>query len=505
VTRIAQTAMATGSYSSNLWFILKSTDYFGAGVDTNPLLHTWSLAVEEQFYLVWPLLLLLCLKQRKTRAIAAVVLSIVALISFAACIWLTRMYAPIAFFSTPTRTWEFAIGGLAAMLQETQRLRALRHVKFAWLGAVLLLSSACLMRSTSGFPGPMALIPGVGTVLILIAGKYCAMDSGLFGALKHPAMQKIGNLSYSWYLWHWPILVFGRILLPSSGKLGSTLLLAISLCIAWLSYRLVETPIRFSPRLSVVPSSALALGAGLTAAGLLVSGLALAGAHRWEHYPPEMAFLKASSGSAQDDHCATGFRSDALIRCSFGPVDGPVVVLFGDSHAGQWIPALRDLPVPRWHVITLLKSACPSVDVPVYNPHLQREDNNCSRWRQKALDYIRRIRPVAVILCNSSGYVKRPGFEDPYAHVTVSTWQAGMRSTLTNMNTGRRAILVSSLHLVVRFGRQPPSPSLCGEPSAWRLRDCPMCSPSISPIASAAKASADRSCTTWSSTGTAIT
>jgi peptidoglycan/LPS O-acetylase OafA/YrhL len=441
VANVARAALATASYSSNLWFILKSVDYFGLGVDTNPLLHTWSLAVEEQFYLVWPLLLLLCLRRRRPRTVAAGVLAVLAALSFGSCVWLTHKYQPIAFFSTPTRTWEFALGGVAVLLQDCRPLKVLRRELFAWIGTVLLLFAAAFIHSAQGFPGAIALIPVVGTVLILIPGKYSS-GTGLFAVLKNPVAQKIGNLSYSWYLWHWPILVFGRTLFPGRGSGFSCLLLVLSFGLAWLSYAIVEAPIRFNARLSAVPPYALALGASLSITAILGGVFALHEAQHWENTPEEIAFLRASSGSVQDDHCATGFRSDQLILCSFGRTDGPSVILFGDSHAGQWIPAMRGLQASGWHVVTMLKSACPSVDVSIYNPHLQREDVNCSNWRAKALDYIRKKKPATVLLCNSSGYVKRPDFQDPYAQVTAAQWEAGMRSTLTKMDTGSTTVLL---------------------------------------------------------------
>jgi peptidoglycan/LPS O-acetylase OafA/YrhL len=442
VLHVAQTALATASYSSNLLFIFKSTDYFGAGVGGNPLLHTWSLAVEEQFYLVWPLLLVLCMKRNRPRLVAAGVLALLAALSLVICIWLTYRFQPIAFFSTPTRTWEFAVGGLAALLQENERLKLLRLGAFAWLGAACVLASGIFLRSAQGFPGALALLPVAGTTLILIAGKYSISQGGVLRVLKHPIAQKIGALSYSWYLWHWPVLVFGRILFPHGGWVTTVTLLLTGLAAAWLSYSLIESPVRFNSKLTTKPGYALALGVGLTMAGILVSLSALRWASHLENTKPEVAFLRASSGSPDDDRCATGFRSDRLTVCSFGATGRRTVVLFGDSHAGQWIPAMRDPHIVGWHVVTLLKSACPSVSIPIYNPHLERVDENCTAWREKALEYIRSIKPAVVILCNSSGYVKRPFFEDQYAQVTLEQWEQGMRSTLESLDTGTTSVLL---------------------------------------------------------------
>lgn len=168
--RVSKSAIATATYVSNAWFVLQSTDYFSANVDTNPLLHTWSLAVEEQFYLVWPLLVLFCMRWKKPRKTIVVVFSAVTILSFAAGVWLTRALPPFAFFGTPTRAWEFAAGGLATLLQDSPALRVFRHAA-AWLGAALLLLSGAWLTSARGYPGVFALMPVMGTVMILIAGK----------------------------------------------------------------------------------------------------------------------------------------------------------------------------------------------------------------------------------------------------------------------------------------------------------------------------------------------
>ena len=442
VVHVAQTALATGSYTSNLWFMFKHTDYFGLGVAGNPLLHTWSLAVEEQFYLAWPALLVICMKRNRSRMVAAGVLALLAALSLGSSIWLTYWFQPIAFFSTPTRTWEFAVGGLAALLQENARLKFLRHGAFAWLGAASVLASGIFIRGTQGFPGALALLPVAGTALIVFAGKYSIGDSGVMRVLKHPIAQKIGGLSYSWYLWHWPVLVFGQILFPHGGWGTLLAILLTGFAAAWLSYHLIESPLRFNPKLTTKPAYALALGAALTLAGMLVSGFALGWADHLESTTPEVAFLRASSGSPEDDRCSTGFRSDRLMVCSFGAVGPRTLVLFGDSHAGQWIPATRELQIAGWHVVTLLKSSCPSASIVVYNPHLQRDDENCTAWREKALMYIRNTKPAVVVLCNSSGYVKRPLFEDPYARVTPKQWEEGMRATLERLDTEVTSVLL---------------------------------------------------------------
>jgi peptidoglycan/LPS O-acetylase OafA/YrhL len=432
--RVSKSAIATATYVSNAWFVLQSTDYFSANVDTNPLLHTWSLAVEEQFYLVWPLLVLFCMRWKKPRKTIVVVFSAVTILSFAAGVWLTRALPPFAFFGTPTRAWEFAAGGLATLLQDSPALRVFRHAA-AWLGAALLLLSGAWLTSARGYPGVFALMPVMGTVMILIAGKLTPSQTGLFTVLGSRLFQTLGGLSYSWYLWHWPVLVFGRILLPGRrSPLTSILLLLASLVVAWGTHSLIENPVRFSRRLAARPALSLALGATLTIGGLIAGAVSLSFGQRLASSPGETVFAAASDDRLEHD-CLTGFRRDQPRICSFGPSDAKTVVLFGDSHAEQWLPALVEIANKEpWHVVTLLKAACPSAVVPVYNPRLEREEYECSTWRTKALSYISTIRPSIVLISNSSGYVKLNSVQDPYAQLPIEKWRDGTRSALRSLN-----------------------------------------------------------------------
>jgi peptidoglycan/LPS O-acetylase OafA/YrhL len=445
IVRISQSAIATASYVSNMWFLLHSTDYFGAGVDTNPLLHTWSLAVEEQFYLVWPLLVFLCMKRNRSRKTIVAVFGGVAVLSLVACVWLTRSRPPLAFFSTPTRAWEFAAGGLATLLQGSKSLRVFRHTAAAWLGAALILAAGVWITPTNGFPGAIALIPVVGTVIVLIAGKLTTSQTGLFKLLGSRAFQILGGLSYSWYLWHWPILVFGRILLPArQGPLTSILLLLASLAIAWGTHSLIENPIRFSRSLAAKSAYSLLLGATMTLGGLLAGALSFTLGRQSATSPREVIFLNAAANNVGNEHdCLAGFRRDQLKICSFGPIDADTVVIFGDSHAEQWLPALTQIANnEHLRVVTLLKASCPTAMVPIYNPRLEREEYECSTWRTNALAYISKIRPSIVLISNSSSYVKRPSFQDPYARLSIQQWQDGTRSTLQSLNAAAGFVIL---------------------------------------------------------------
>ena len=196
----------------------------------SPFQHYWSLGVEEQFYLVWPALIigtawLIRRARRRTRAQATssqrpylVVLALVAAVSFALSLVVTYVVPSVAFFSLPTRAWQLAVGGLVALTAgQWRRLPALPAAIAGWAGLALILLACTLLSTTTPYPGTAALLPVLGTALVIGAG--CAAPSqGCGRVLALSPMRAIGRVSYSWYLWHWPVLVLApRIAGPPAG------------------------------------------------------------------------------------------------------------------------------------------------------------------------------------------------------------------------------------------------------------------------------------------------
>src|SRR5215212_8279567 len=266
----ARDAAAAALYVANYRFALQRTDYL-ADASPSPLQHYWSLGVEEQFYLLWPLLLLVVfLAGRRLRvrspAVAAAALVPVGVGSFALSLRLTVVAQPWAFFSLPTRAWELAAGGLVALAaSRLARLPGLAAATLGWLGLEAILWSITRFGPSTPFPGAAALFPVAGTAAVLAAG--CAAPRlGPSLLLGRWPLQLGGRLSYAWYLWHWPLLVLapavvGHPLSPVP-RLG---LAAAGGLLAAATVRLVENPVRFLARLAARPSRSLALGAALTA------------------------------------------------------------------------------------------------------------------------------------------------------------------------------------------------------------------------------------------------
>ena len=211
---LATDAVAAGGFVINIVFAGRLGDYFASqlGQTPSPLLHFWSLAVEEQFYLFWPLALLaLHRRPRRYRRLVTVMMITVAAISFSTCIWMTRTHPTGAFYLLPARMWELAVGGLVAVAGPAWRLVSPRARAVAgWVGVAGVATAVLTFDDSVAFPGSAALLPVLGTALIVVAGGSDAASFAPSTALRHPSLQWIGRRSYAIYLWHWPALVLAE-------------------------------------------------------------------------------------------------------------------------------------------------------------------------------------------------------------------------------------------------------------------------------------------------------
>lgn len=268
-------AVASGGFVANIVFAQRGTDYLQSALPPSALQHYWSLAVEEQFYVIWPALLALLL-WRGARALprAAVGITTISVASLAVCIWQTSASQPWAFFGLHARAWELGAGAMIAIswpriVATSTSTRAI----FGWIGLAVVLATCFIVDEAMAFPGVIALLPVIGTIGVLAAGDDA--KSGPVIVLRNGAMQWIGARSYSIYLWHWPALIIGEAALDGPLSVGERVgLIALSMLAADLSFRFVENPIRHSNKLASRNSASLALGAGLIVlsigAGLLL-------------------------------------------------------------------------------------------------------------------------------------------------------------------------------------------------------------------------------------------
>lgn len=406
LTGAGRAGRATALYVSNIFFAISAADYFGPNVKSNPVLHTWSLAVEEQFYLFWPLLILLGLRLLRSMKALVTVLTGLTIASLVTSIWFTANGGTFAFYQLPARAWEFGIGGLAVLLPRgTLKWPLGWWGAFGWLGILTVLGSACFIAGDVNFPGWIALVPVVGTAAALVSGaEYPHRGVGV--VLHSAPMQVLGRLSYSWYLWHWPFLVFSAALFPSISVTGKAAAAVASLAVAGISQHFVEDPIRFHPHLLKRPALSLGLAVAVTLCSLGVAFLSIGYAARLAN-EPKMAGITAASddvGRLPRD-CVSLGQSPEIKTCLFGDTSSGInIVLAGDSHAIQWFnPLQRIADSHGWKLTTMVKSGCPSIDItpPVSSAGAVE---SCARWRAEVYRRIVSLRPSIVFIGNATNH-----------------------------------------------------------------------------------------------------
>jgi peptidoglycan/LPS O-acetylase OafA/YrhL len=426
---------ATALYVSNVFFARNAADYFAPNVESNPMLHTWSLAVEEQFYLCWPLLIILGLQLMRSRLALVIILSGLTVVSLALCVWFTARGGTFAFYQLPARAWEFGIGGLA-VLPTSGKLRVppLGWVALGWVGVLTIIGSAFTISSGAGFPGLIALAPVLGTMIALVAGVELP-GRGVGILLNSAPLQFLGKLSYSWYLWHWPFLVLSKALLPNISMVVKAGVAVVSLLVAAITHHFVENPIRFHPYLIARPSRAIYLAISITVFSLAAATLCM----EYAGHLANTSEMKRITAAVDDiaamprQECVTLGESPEVKTCEFGVAAGATsVVLFGDSHAIQWFNPLRGIAEAKgWKLTTVVKSGCPATDTkPPGSTAGFRA--NCDKWRADAIRKIVSLRPTAVLIGNASEYLDRqdkPG-------ISIEEWRAATARTLHALVAG---------------------------------------------------------------------
>ena len=511
---VAGDIVGAAVWGANWKFAAESTQYM-ADTDKSPVLHYWSLAVEEQFYVVWPLLLLLLVGtsglalrawpvafRRISLALAVVIAG-----SFAMSWLQTDTAGPFAYFGLHTRAWELGIGAALALLRPMLPLMTRRAAQgAAVLGAAMVVGAAVVMDEATPFPGTAALVPVLGTALVVAAGARLP-DGVVARTLSRPGPRYVGRISYAWYLWHWPVLVlatarWGETTSADDGAAASshapaTVVLAavaLSFVLAAASHHVVEQPLRQAGFLRLSRRRSLAAGGVLVAMSLVASaGLVLSTTATGEEgtvaAPPTATQEAAPQAPAPQDGdsdpaaraarapvvdpatlrepntpeearedqpevapCYVGFAPTtvpAAEECRVGPARGAerTIALIGDSHATAWYPAFRRAAEQRgWTLYFFGKSACPVVDVEVNRAGTTTRYDACSRWRENVLDRLEGIEGLdAVVIGRWMAYQNstlQPDGSTSSSSTVGSVWAAGAERTFHRLRRATDRVVV---------------------------------------------------------------
>lgn len=438
------TAMAV-VWLSNIYFTFSDVDYFGDENIGNAMLHTWSLGVEEQFYLIWPLAILLVARYCKGRNIQIATVrffTAITMISFCACILFSVSNPQFSFYMMPTRAWQFSAGALVWLLSREKSASGSIAQVLASSGILLLLGALAIIEPNSVYPGALALLPTLAACLLLWAGSI-SKQTIIGMLLAQQPMQRLGHLSYSWYLWHWPVLIIGEQLAPIKGHLGHTLLaLAVSLLAAILTYTLIENPIRYGSAARIKTRWQIVL-AVFTMLLLNAQFLKWQTETQRQLATANQAFVRALSDvpSIYKQGCDSWYQNADLKPCIYGREDSQkTAVLLGDSVGAQWFPALeRALDLTQWRLIVLTKSSCPMVNESYFYERIGREYTECTEWREKAIAWLRQQQIDHLFIGSTAAYA----FSD-------EQWQEGTRRILDKLAGNAKAVYLIEANPTLR-------------------------------------------------------
>ena len=491
-------------FGANWRFAFQKTDYLAQDRSPSPILHFWSLGVEEQFYFVWPLLIAgigffvvaKFGKRARLDRIFLLVFGLISVVSLVYCLHETSASQPFAFFGTPARAWQLGIG--ACLAAAVGMLRLPRQVRMA-LGIAGLAgyAVALLVLSESGlnglrYPGLLALLPTVAAAALIAAGTGVE-ETPLTRLLSLRPLQLVGDLSYSWYLWHWPVLVILPLVVDSHAWPWRALAVILSFGLAWLSYVLVEQPLRRAPKLVKSSYLSLAMGAAFIAV-VFVPAYVLGSAStsgRVINLAGKEVVLRPNPVDAASDlislrakGCDLDYEETEIQTegCRFGDPDGDnTAMLIGDSHAVAVFPGIdAAAKADGWQLNVWTKSACPLADVTKFDAVYQRPFTECDDYRAAMVQQVIDARPDLVVLAmayNPGGdLVDRDTGDRLSGKEMRATMVAGLRATISEFTAaGVPTVMVEDLPRA----RIPPPTCLVKK---GNVRDCLVREPRSAPI-----------------------
>ena len=424
---LGRDVIAASLYVSNYLFAWWQADYQNLDATPSPVIHYWSLAVEEQFYLVWPLLILvffMAATKLKLKKVLTLLVAGVTALSLVFSIYQTETSPIWAFYSLPTRAWELGLGALLVLLPpvKTKKLVGL-------LGFIFIIVSAFIFGETTAFPGLNAVLPVMGTVMLI--ATINTWPPFLNDVANSRLFQWLGEISYPLYLWHWPLLVLPSTYFARPLEVYERILAIIAtIVLADLTHRFIEEPFR---KTKTIPTLVFKRSGVITLVSVLIGTVIIFSSSdkidvSGINGAVSLAQIKARP-LVYDDGCHANYAQTNSDKCEYADKKSQkTMVLYGDSHAAQWFPALVEIAYRSgYKLISLTKSACPAVDT-VRLDQGGFKMSRCKQWRINSIKRIQDINPDVLIMSSFQYFAQPPRFTD-----REKWWNDGQRKLLTEV------------------------------------------------------------------------
>ena len=424
---LGRDVIAASLYVSNYLFAWWQADYQNLDATPSPVIHYWSLAVEEQFYLVWPLLILvffMAATKLKLKKVLTLLVAGVTALSLVFSIYQTETSPIWAFYSLPTRAWELGLGALLVLLPpvKTKKLVGL-------LGFIFIIVSAIIFGETTAFPGLNAVLPVMGTVMLI--ATINTWPPFLNDVANSRLFQWLGEISYPLYLWHWPLLVLPSTYFARPLEVYERILAIIAtIVLADLTHRFIEEPFR---KTKTIPTLVFKRSGVITLVSVLIGTVIIFSSSdkidvSGINGAVSLAQIKARP-LVYDDGCHANYAQTNSDKCEYADKKSQkTMVLYGDSHAAQWFPALVEIASRSgYKLISLTKSACPAVDT-VRLDQGGFKMSRCKQWRINSIKRIQEIDPDVLIMSSFQYFAQPPRFTD-----REKWWNDGQRKLLTEV------------------------------------------------------------------------
>lgn len=420
---------ASALYYQNWQLASDAVDYLAQNNEASPLQHYWALSIQGQFYIIWPLLLIISIFFAKkvfkisVRSSFLISLVIVFSLSFTYSIYKTAVNQPWAYFDTFTRVWEFSIGGIIALLISHIAVKKSLSMILGWLGLFAIISCGIILQVSTVFPGYAALWPTAGAVFIILAGSNGG-TLGVHRLLGSKPFMKMGSISYAFYLWHWPVLIFYYIWTDNShaSLLDGLLMILFSILLAYVTTTLVEKPIRYIKtnnstwKKVIVPITLMIpvlIVASIWSGTIKNQEAQLAFAVENDDYPGALALQSGKDEvtplekvpvspnpiQARDDlpksyvdKCHQIAGESEIIKCEYGELEAPkyTIALVGGSHAAHWLPSFREFAKSKKiKVVNYTKSGCRFTSD-------EDVEEDCKEWNKKLIETLISSKPDLV-------------------------------------------------------------------------------------------------------------